>query len=221
MPLTCAKLLELPGWAGAIGHPFLHRVADGTINASQFNTWLRQDRLFVQEFTKLAGVLLSRVDVKHLDLLLGGLGALKDELLWFEAKARDRGIDLSNEQLLPACDEYVGFMRSLHSAPLDVLATAFWAIERVYNQAWRAIAQAVRANAPAYVEFSDRWGSDGFTAYVEGLAALADEALAHASCACPEDGSEPDETTQASRAVEEVLRLEGGFWDMAFAPQQQ
>lgn len=198
---------ELP-WAAAISHRFLDAVADGSIQRGQFDVWLAQDRLFVQRFTRLAGSLLRVAPLHHQDLLLGGLGALKDELLWFEAQAAVRGVDLTaphNALMHRSCAAYCEWMATLHSQPLVVQATAFWAIEHVYNAAWRRIAPAA-AHGP-YAQYTARWGSDGFTEYVGGLAAMADGLLAVAS---------DEDAAAAVAAVRRVLELEVAFWDMAY-----
>lgn len=205
---TTAGLRESLAWEPAISHQFLDDVRSGLIKPAQFNCWLAQDRLFVQQFTRFAGSLLRVSPLNSQDLILGGLGALKDELTWFDAKANERGVDLrsaDNATMQPACKVYCEWMQNLHDASPVVQATAFWSIELVYNSAWRNIAAAC-ADGP-YREFTTRWGSDDFTEYVRGLAAMADALLASAS---------EDEVAAATAAVKRVLELEVGFWDMAY-----
>lgn len=47
-------------------------------------------------------------------------------------------------------------MTDLHTEPYAVQATAFWAIEKVYNEAWGALGQV----AEGYQEFADRLVAD-------------------------------------------------------------
>lgn len=194
---------QADAWRRAVMHPFLDQCADGSIDAGAFNRWLIQDRLFVIGFTRFAARLVQTCPVSHLDTLLGGMAALKDELLWFEVKAAERGLMLASEPL-PACVEYCALMRGLHEAPYAVQAAAFWAIERAYNEAW----QRPGPMKPPYDEFADRWGNAAFSAYVKQLASQADEALAAADPA----------TVQSARAIFlNVAGLEERFWQMAFA----
>ncbi|MEL6606055.1 MAG: TenA family transcriptional regulator [Cyanobacteria bacterium J06614_10] len=202
--LTCGSLLlaHAEAWQAATVHPFLQQCQQGTITAAQFNTWLVQDYLFVVEFTRLAARLLAAAPLAHFDPLMGGMAAIRDELLWFQAKAEARSLDLAVEAQ-PTCLAYCTFMRSLATYPYAVQATAFWAIERAYNQGWQG-----HSPMPApYTEFADRWGNKAFSEYVTVLEQQADEAIATASSA---------EQKAAERAFLAVAQLEKEFWQMAF-----
>jgi thiaminase/transcriptional activator TenA len=203
MPLTCQSLLQAhpTAWEKATVHPFLTDCHSGTLHPAQFNTWLGQDYLFVKDFTRMVGRVLGAAPDEHIDVLLAGLGAIKDELLWFEAKAAERSLDLAAPPQ-PTCQSYCEFMASLATQPYPVQATALWAIEYAYNQGWQ-----LPGPMPApYTEFADRWGNPGFTDYVHLLGSQADAALATAN-----------DTAQAEQAFLRVAELEAAFWQMAFA----
>ena len=202
--LSCATLLAAhpTAWQNATVHPFLAHCQRGEITAQQFNTWLVQDYLFVLEFTRMAARLLAVAPVPHLDTLLGGMVALKDELLWFQDKASERSLDLDTARQ-PTCQTYCTLMQSLAQQPYAVQATAFWAIELAYNQGWQR-----HSPMPApYDEFADRWGNPGFTDYVQQLARQADAAL--------QDASEAQQS-QAEKTFLQVAQLEAEFWQMAY-----
>lgn len=203
--LTCAALLSKhpKAWQLATVHPFLQNCQQGTITNDQFNTWLVQDYLFVTEFTRMAARLLAAAPVPHFDTLLSGLAAIKDELLWFQAKATQRSLSLSVDPQ-PTCQTYCEFMRSQATQSYAVQATAFWAVELAYNQGWQ-----LHSPMPQpYTEFADRWGNSGFTDYVKLLEQQADSALATAS---------PTEQEQAEETFLNVAQLEADFWQMAFS----
>jgi thiaminase len=204
LSLSCQTLLNqhVDLWHTATVHPFLAQCQQGTIQPSQFNTWLVQDYRFVLDFTRMAARLLAVAPVSHFPVLLSGLTALKDELQWFQAKAAERSLDL-NTPPHPTCQAYCQFMQSLADQPYAVQAVAFWAIERAYNQGW----QRHSPMTPPYQEFADRWGNAGFTDYVDLLAHQADSALQAA-----------DETIQAeaTTAFLAVANFEKDFWQMAF-----
>jgi len=205
MTITCGSLLKThsQAWTKATVHPFLNRCKEGTIQPEQFNTWLVQDFLFVQDFTRLLGRTLAAAPNAHLDTLLGGLVALKDELQWFQAKAAERDLDLSTPQLT-TCQRYGEFMASLAITPYAVQATALWAIEYAYNQGWQ-----LPGPMPApYNEFAERWGNPEFTEYVNLLADQANAALA---------ATTSETQAQAETAFLRVAELEAAFWQMAFA----
>jgi thiaminase len=205
MVLSCQALLQAhpKAWQGATVHPFLTGCHNGTLQPAQFNTWLVQDYRFVKDFTRMVGRVLGAAPDAHIDVLLAGLGALQDELLWFEAKATERSLDLATPPQ-PTCQRYCEFMASLAIQPYAVQATVLWAIEYAYNQGW----QLPGPMPTPYTEFADRWGNPSFTDYVGLLSAQADAVLVTAST---------DIQTQSEAAFLRVAELEAAFWQMAFA----
>lgn len=201
--MTCEELIALheAAWRDATRHPFLDACADARIDVEAFHTWLVQDYLFVVEFTRFAARVLNTAPVPHMAVLIGGITALGDELAWFRAKAAARSLTLGVARH-PTCDRYVSFMEQVFREPYAVQAVAFWAIEKAYNDAWRLPGPMT----PPYDEFADRWGSPGFTEYVELLETQADEALA---------GAPAEIRSGAEGAFLEVAGLERMFWQMA------
>ncbi|MDF5726472.1 MAG: TenA family transcriptional regulator [Rhizonema sp. PD38] len=204
MTITCELLLQnyAQSWQEATVHPFLEECQLGTIQLQQFNTWLRQDYLFVLEFTRMVGRVLASAPPQHFDVILGGLAALKDELNWFQEKASERQLNF-NIKKQPTCIEYCEYMQSITDKPYAVQATAFWAIEFSYNQGWQ-----LPGKMPApYNEFAERWGNPDFTKYVKLLEQQADEVL---------ETAEADIQKQAEESFLRVAKLEHDFWQMAF-----
>ena len=205
MTITCSQLIEKhpQAWRAATVHPFLTRCQLGTIQPKQFNTWLVQDYLFVIEFTRFVARILANAPTHHFDILLSGLNALSDELIWFKAKAQERSLNLSTEPQ-PTCSQYCEYLESVASMPYAVQMTALWAIELAYNQGW----QLPGTMPEPYAEFAHRWGNRDFTEYVKLLEQLADEVL-----------STVDETiqAQAESAFLKIASLEKDFWSMAMA----
>ncbi|AFY75583.1 MAG: TenA family transcriptional regulator [Hydrococcus sp. C42_A2020_068] len=204
MTLTCQQLLQNHPqvWQQATVHPFLEQCHLGTIQPQQFNTWLVQDYLFVVEFTRFVARVLANAPQEHFDVILDGLSALKDELIWFEAKAAERKLNLKTQKQATTT-EYSQYMAQTNEMPYPVQATAFWAIELAYNQAW----QLPGTMPEPYAEFANRWGNPGFTEYVKLLEKQADEALA---TACDRIQK------QAESAFIQIACLEKDFWNMAF-----
>jgi len=205
MGVTCQVLLKthVKIWQQAIDHPFLRQCQQGAIQSVQFDTWLVQDYLFVQEFTRMLARVLGAAPFHHFTVLLDGLAALKEELAWFELKAAERNLELAVPQQA-TCQQYSEFMASLCTTPYPVQATALWAIEYAYNQGW----QLPGAMPVPYAEFAERWGNTGFSEYVNQLAQQADEVLGEASAMTQR---------QAEAAFLRVATLERDFWQMAFS----
>lgn len=190
-------------WRAATVHPFLQQCQTGEILTNQFNTWLVQDYWFVIDFTRMLARVIAIAPPSHLDVLLGGMVALKDELLWFQAKALERQLVLDVPQQ-PACLNYCTYMKQLADTPYAVQATALWAIELAYNQGW----QLPGTMTPPYDEFADRWGNPAFTAYVAQLEHQANDSLADA----------PDLLRQqAEQTFLDIADFEREFWQMAYS----
>ncbi|GAB4813804.1 hypothetical protein N2152v2_000850 [Parachlorella kessleri] len=162
-----------------------------------------QDYLFVREFVRFAALVLSKAPPENFDVLLGGLGALKDELAWFQDVAKDRNLSLDAKSHAN-CQQYIQFMTNCSKQPYPVAAVAFWAIERAYHEAW---SKHCPMKEP-YHTFGQRWGSAAFGAYVEALGLQADEALEQGTAA---------QRDEAEVAFLKICELERGFWDMACA----
>ena len=203
MTITCDRLLKKysQAWRDATVHPFLTQCQSGTIHPKQFNTWLVQDYLFVIEFTRFVARVLANAPIHHFDILLGGLNALKDELIWFKAKAEERQLDLLAEPQL-TCSQYCEYLELVTSMPYGVQVITLWAIELAYNQGW----QLPGTMPEPYAEFAHRWGNQDFTEYVKLLEQVADEALSTAN-----------ETiqTQVESSFLKIASLEKDFWSMA------
>ena len=209
MSLTCFQLRKnhRRAWQKATVHPFLEQCQSGKIQPQQFNTWLVQDYLFVVEFTRLLGTILSNAPLAHIDVILAGLSALKDELNWFREQAASRQLNLETSKQ-KATQEYCEYMAQIASMSYPVQAIALWAIELAYNQAW----QFPETMSETYREFAARWGNPEFTKYVKLLEKQADEALKSASLTCQQ---------QAESSFLKIANLEHNFWQMAFDGQEE
>ena len=208
MTLSCQQLLNnhQQAWHQATVHPFLEQCQSGAIKPKQFNTWLVQDYLFVIQFTRFVGSVLANAMSEHFEVLLAGLGALREELIWFRAKAEERSLTL-DAQKQSTCQEYCDYLIQVSQMPYPVQATVLWAIELAYNQAW----QQPGTMPDPYEEFADRWGNAQFTDYVKMLEQQADQALGAASEELQE---------QAQTAFLRIASLEKDFWQMAFVDEK-
>lgn len=181
-------------WRAATRHPFLDAVRDGTVPVAAFDTWLVQDARFVADLLRFQARLLARAPRPAQAVLAGGLGALVEELAWFEEQAAVRGLDL-DAPALPATAAYAELLERLDTADVGTALTALWTVERTYLDAWSG----ARPGAPEYQAFVDHWTQPGFAGYVAGLAAAADGVPA----------------ADADAVFTEVVAAETAFWQMA------
>ena len=166
---------------------------DGTIPDEAFDRWLCQDAIFVADLLTFQARLLARAPRPAQTTLVGGCSALVAELDWFEAKATERDIDLT-QPALPATLAYRELLHALDDEPYEAAITALWVIERVYLLAWTH----ARSETAPLREFVEHWTTPDFEHYVEALGKLATP-----------DGNEA--------LIERVLSLEVDFWEMAGA----
>ncbi len=202
-------LLRHPeAWRGATRHPFLDSLRDGTLPQEAFEAWLGQDYLFVGDLLAFQARLLARAPRPAQGVLAGGLVAVEDELGWFEARARERGLGLA-EARHPTTEAYRRLLDVLEEDPYPVAITALWALERAYLEAWGSAAP----GHPDYRPFVEHWTTPEFAGYVAGLEEAADAALG--------DGGVPEERVEA--AFLEVASVERDFWEMAlsYAPARR
>ncbi len=180
-------------WTAATRAPFLDGVRDGSLPVAAFDTWLAQDALFVADLLTFQARLLARAPRRDQAVLAGGVGALVEELDWFDGLAAARGLDLAAAPL-PATLAYRALLGRLDAAPYADALGCLEVVERVYLEAWRW----ALPGAPAYAELVEHWTTPGFAAYVDALEAAASRAGA----------------TDAA-LVAQVLRQEAAFWQMA------
>jgi thiaminase/transcriptional activator TenA len=156
-------------WRAATTARFLDAAAAGDLPEEAFRRWLAQDYLFAKGLMAYQALTLAKAPRDCHGPLVSGLGALDNELSWFEAHAARLGLNLDLEPL-PACRAYTDFlMRAATSQPLPVLLAILFGLEAAYLAAWSGL----RPEGP-YAEFIERWSNPAFSAYVASLGRLAD-----------------------------------------------
>lgn len=198
--MTVQELIESEAelWHAATHHSFLDGVRDGTLAEEAFSHWLAQDYQFALALTRAEGRYLAHAPREDLEILAQGIGAMVQELRWFERKAGERGVNLA-APLSPAARAYVGYLQAVSYEPHGVQVTALWALERAYLEGWRT----ALPGAPAYQEFVEHWTNDAYVAWVGALEMAVNRLLA--------GGGEAERD-----AFRWVARYERDFWQMAY-----
>ncbi|KAL1334921.1 hypothetical protein HN51_063866 [Arachis hypogaea] len=200
---------------GATRHPFILSIRDGTVDIAAFKTWLAQDYLFVRAFVPFAASVLIKAykesdDNTDMEVILGGVAALKDEISWFKNEANKWGISLSNVVPQKPNKNYCGLLDSLTRPEVEysVAITAFWAIEAVYQESFAHCLGEGSQTPQELKETCERWGNEGFGRYCQSLQNIANLHLQKAS---------DDELKNAEVALLSVLEHEVEFWNMSCA----
>lgn len=189
-------------WRAATRHPFLDGVREGSLPAAALDRWLAQDALYVDALLRMQARLLARAPRADQLVLAQGLVGLAEELAWFSALANERSLDL-HAAPLAANTAYCAELAGCDGMPYAAAIVALWTVERAYLDAWLG----ARPGAEPYRALVEHWTTPEFAAYVAGLGATADRALA---------GS-PADAAMAGDAFAMVARHEWAFWGMAFA----
>ena len=168
----------------------------GTVSDPVFDRWLVQDALFVGDLLTFQARLLARAPRPAQAVLANGCVGLVNELDWFAVQAARRGLDL-DQPTLAATIAYRELLTTLDAAPFADAITALWVLERVYDLAWLSASPAATPTSP-FTEFVEHWTTPEFSEYVAALGEFADP-------------------TGRDELIENVLRHEIAFWDMALA----
>ena len=205
----CATL-----WEGLHDHPFIRELAAATLPPDTFRFYLEQNLQYLPEYARtIAAAAAKADDLETMRLFAEDLRNIleneipeNEELLrrTIELGARDLG---GADGMAPANVAYTGFLVStgVQGAPLEIMAAILpctWSYgdigARLYPEVREhpVYAEWVRFfGSPAYAEIVERMRSD-----FEALAVEADEAA----------------VARLSSLFTTSVRLERGFWDMAY-----
>ncbi|KAK6775278.1 hypothetical protein RDI58_026279 [Solanum bulbocastanum] len=200
-------------YTSATRHPFTLSIRDGSVDLSAFKRWLGQDYIFVRAFVPFIASLLLKAwkesdDDSDIEVILGGIAALNDEVSWFKREASKWSVSLSSTVPQKANLEYCRFLESLMSPEVDytVAVTAFWAIEAVYQESYAHCLSDGSKTPEELKETCQRWGNDGFGQYCHTLQNIANRRL---------EKSPEDIISKAEATLMRVLEYEVEFWNMS------
>ncbi|XP_059307661.1 probable bifunctional TENA-E protein isoform X1 [Lycium ferocissimum] len=200
-------------YTAATRHPFTLSIRDGSVDLSAFKRWLGQDYIFVRAFVPFVASLLLKAwkesdDDSDVEVILGGVAALNDEISWFKREASKWSVSLSSIVPQKANLEYCRFLESLTSPEVEyrVAIAAFWAIEAVYQESYAHCLSDGSKTPEELKETCQRWANDGFGQYCRSLQTIANRRL---------EKSPEDIVSKAEATVVRVLEYEVEFWNMS------
>ncbi|PWA53469.1 bifunctional TENA-E protein { [Artemisia annua] len=197
----------------ATRHPFILSIRDGSVDFSSFKKWLGQDYIFVRSFVPFVASTLmksckERNDESDMEVILGGMASLNDEINWFKKEASKFHVSLTSVIPQNANVKYCSFLESLTSSEVEypVAISVFWAIEAVYQESFAHCLEDGNKIPQELQETCERWGNEGFGSYCKLLRDIADRCLQKAS---------PDVIAKAEVFFLRVLEHEVEFWNMS------
>ncbi|WVZ11597.1 hypothetical protein V8G54_016127 [Vigna mungo] len=198
---------------GATRHPLILSIRDGSIDIASFKSWLAQDYLFVRAFVPFVASVLIKAwkesdESGDMEVILGGVASLEDEISWFKREASKWGISLSEVVPQQANKKYCGLLESLMSPDVEytVAITAFWVIEVVYQESFAHCIGEGSKTPQELKETCERWGSEAFAKYCQSLQNIANRRLQKAS---------DEELKKAEHTFLNILEYEVDFWNMS------
>lgn len=194
-------------WGRMLEHPFLRRTRDGELADETFNTWLRQDVLFVEAAIPFVGSLISKAPGPEIRSALAPIPSmLEEELDLFEDRASALGVDVENVRPGFTNHAYVQFLLAAGARESFPAAfTVYWAAEKAYHESWKVVDPAIDQDHP-WRPFVQNWAGDEFEQLVEFLEGEVDRMAAEAG-----------ESTRRrmEQLFETTTRYEIAFWEMA------
>ncbi|KAI3687658.1 hypothetical protein L1987_81358 [Smallanthus sonchifolius] len=195
---------------GATRHPFILSIRDGSVDFSSFKRWLGQDYIFVRSFVPFVASTLVKLckessNESDMEVILGGMASLNDEINWFKKQASKYHVSLTSVVPQNANVKYCRFLESLTSSEIEypVAITALWAIEAVYQESFAHCLEEGNRIPQELQETCERWGNEGFGAYCKSLRDIVDRCLQKASPA------------EAEVLFLRVVEHEVEFWNMS------
>ncbi|XP_071698659.1 probable bifunctional TENA-E protein [Rutidosis leptorrhynchoides] len=200
-------------YEGATRHPFILGIRDGSVDFSSFKRWLGQDYIFVRSFVPFVASTLMKSckesgNELDMEVILGGMASLNDEINWFKKEASKFHVSLTSVIPQNANIKYCRFLESLMSPEIEyaVAISVFWAIEAVYQESFAHCLEEGGKIPQELQETCERWGNEGFGAYCKSLRDIADRCLNNAS---------PEVISKAEVSFLSVLEHEVEFWNMS------
>jgi thiaminase (transcriptional activator TenA) len=200
-------------WDEQHRHPFVTGIGDGSLDLDRFAFWVRQDYLFLIEYSRLLALGAARAPdlatMRRLaDLARETLGTEMDLHRSYAAELGIAAGDLEAETMAPTTQGYTDFLvRTAAHGDFAELVAALLPCMWGFSEVGRTLAARGRPEDPRYAAWVDMYASDEFA----GLAGWSRELTDRVG-----DGAGPAARAAMERAFITSSRYELAFWDMAW-----
>ncbi|HEY8369488.1 MAG TPA: thiaminase II [Thermodesulfobacteriota bacterium] len=202
-----------PIWAAQHAHPFVRGIGDGTLPIEPFAFWVRQDYLFLIEYSRLFALGAARApDLATMTRMSDLLHAtLVTEMDLHRGYAAEFGIApeaLEAERMAPTTQGYTDFLlRTATVGDYLELVAALLPCMWGFHEIGERLAARGRPADPRYAKWIDMYASPEFGALAEWCRGLLDRLGA---------GQPEAELARAEAAFVTSSRYELAFWEMAY-----
>ena len=197
-----------------LAHPFVTGVGDGTLPVEKFKYYVLQDYAYLIDYSRalaLASAMAPRLD--DMSWFAGLLDeTLNVEMALHRSYCEEFGIsaaELEATVAAPSNLAYTSFLlKTAHQGSFGELVASLlpcqWGYWEIGNNLMR---HSLPQNTPLYAQWIGMYTSQEFADLAEHLRAMADRIGQEAG---------PSELAAMTQAYETSIRLEYGFWDMAY-----
>jgi thiaminase (transcriptional activator TenA) len=167
-------------WDAQHRHPFVRKIGDGTLDLERFRFWIKQDYLFLIEYSRLLALAAARapdLDTmrRFADLMYD---TLHEEMDLHRSYSADLGIpaaDLAQEKMAPTTRGYTDYLlRTATIGDFAELVAALLPCMWGFNEIGRRLAEYGLPDNEHYARWVKMYASEEFTALVDWLRELTD-----------------------------------------------
>jgi thiaminase (transcriptional activator TenA) len=175
-------------WEAAHQHPFLHGIADGTLDPERFRFYVRQDYLFLVDYGRLLALACARAPRLEVMERFAELthSTLLTEMDLHRAYAAEWGIsraELEREPAHPVTRAYTDFLlRTAALGDFGELVAALLPCMWSYSELGQGLAQISRSTDARYVRWIEMYSGEDFARLAGWCREVCDEAAASAGC---------------------------------------
>ncbi len=202
-----------PTFAEILRHPFLSRLADGSLDRQVFRFYVIEDALYLHQFARAVAILGGKAPHPDITAALCGdavatVQAEREQLGGFLAELGGARADLFARQPAPTNLAYTSyFLSQVHSRPfhegLAAILPCYW----IYAEVGKELLGRPPSPDPLYRRWIESYGSTEYDAVVQRVVDLTDQIAAPLAV--------PARRAMA-RHFAMSARYEWMFWDMAW-----
>ena len=186
--------------------PFVKALADGTLPQERFLYYLRQDALYIDNYSKVLAHIASRLTDRDqvADFLRFGIDGVNVEKSMHESYLKGR--HLKPADMSPSCLMYCSLLSAQATAPAEVEAAAVLPCFWVYQQVGLEITKCAAAGNP-YHTWIDTYADPAFEASTRRAIEICDELA---------EKTGEDTRRRMTEIFVQCTRMEWLFWDSAW-----
>jgi thiaminase/transcriptional activator TenA len=204
-------------WDAQHGHRFVRGIGDGSLELERFQTWVRQDYLFLVEYARLLALAAARAPDLETMTRFADLAqaVLRTEMDLHRSYCAELGVsaeELEREQMLPTTQGYTDFLvRTAAIGDFAELVAALLPCMWGYCEVGQRLAERGKPGVERYDKWIDMYSSEDFAQLAAWCRSLTDrlgEGLPEAA------------QRRLERTFQTSSRYELAFWEMAWSGER-